>query len=180
MRRDEARLCRWDWIDETAKMITLPAASTKSQRQRRVPISGRTIAAFRLLPRHLIKPYVLHNTDGDPFASVTINAWFRKIVDRSGVQAAPGDGRVHLHDLRHAYARRNARAGVRIEVISMILGHSTLQQTKDYLQTGDDDIADARETFEESLNGPLRPAQRAKNPDVREDATRSDRESFQP
>lgn len=154
MRRDEIRLCRWDWIDEGAKLITLPAQATKSQRERRVPISGRTLAAFRLLARHVRKPYLLHGTAGDPIPAVTINGWFRKLVDRSGVKAAPGDGRVHLHDLRHSYARRAARAGVRIEVISMILGHSTLQQTKDYLQTGDDDIADARETFEASLRQP--------------------------
>lgn len=177
MRRDEIRLCQWDWIDDVTKMITLPAWATKSQKERRVPISERTLAAFRLLPRHLRKPYLLHGPDGDPFAAVTVNGWFRKIADASGVKAAPGDGRVHLHDLRHSYARRAARAGVRIEVISMILGHSTLQQTLDYLQTGDEDIADARETFEASLR---KPGQRAKNPDVREDATRSDRGIVQP
>lgn len=169
MRRDEIRLCRWGWVDLDARLITLPAASTKSQRERRVPIADRMLAWLRLTPRHVRSPFVFANPDnsGEPFAAVTINGWFRRVADRSGVKAAPGDGRVHLHDLRHAYARRSARAGVRIDVISMILGHANLQQTKDYLQTGDDDIADARETFDAALRkGPARADDTSEQPHV--------------
>lgn len=157
MRRDEIRLCQWDWIDESTKLLTLPAASTKSQRERRVPVTARTFAALRLLSRHLKSPYVFHNAnkgDGSPYHFNAVDRTFRAIVEASGIQAAPGDVRVHLHDLRHSFARRAARAGVRVEVISMILGHAHIQQTMAYLQTGDDDVIDALDTFEAALRRP--------------------------
>ena len=37
------------------------------------------------------------------------------LVRAAGIVAAPGDGSVHYHDLRHSFARRAARAGVRID-----------------------------------------------------------------
>lgn len=167
MRRDEIRLCRWEWIDESTRLLTLPAASTKSQKERRVPVTSRTFAALRLLPRHLKSSNVLHNAekgDGMPFGSNAIDKSFGTIVDASGIKAAPGDVRVHLHDLRHSFARRSARAGVRVEVISVILGHASIQQTMAYLQTGDDDVSDALDTFEAALR---RPAHRSEPiPDV--------------
>lgn len=181
MRRDEIRLCRWEWIDESTRLLTLPAASTKSQRERRVPVTSRTFAALRLLPRHLKGSYVFHNAnkgDGTPIHFNAVDKIFRGIVEASGVKAAPGDVRVHLHDLRHAFARRAARAGVRVEVISMILGHASIQQTMAYLQTGDDDVSDALDTFEAALR---RPAHRSETiPDVGENRPNTFGKSFNP
>lgn len=155
MRRDEIRLSRWDWFHEEERVVVLPAAATKSQKERRVPVTRRTWAALHALPRHLRSPHPFVNTNRDderPFGAEYFDDKFRDIVTAAGVRAAPGDRNVHIHDLRHAYARRAARAGVRIEVISMILGHATIQQTLVYIQTGDDDVSDALDTFEERLS----------------------------
>lgn len=176
MRRDEIRLCRWSWIDEGTRMLTLPAAATKSQRERRVPVTERTFAALADIPRHISSPHVFvnartHSMDR-PFDSKSVDAWFREIVDAAGVVAATGDGGVRLHDLRHSYARRAARAGVRVEVIAMILGHANIQQTMAYLQTGDDDVIDALDVFEAGLR---KPARASKSIDVGRHATRSER-----
>lgn len=164
MRRDEIRLCRWSWIDEGTRMLTLPAAATKSQRERRVPVTERTFAALAALPRHISSPFLFVNTNShsmvSPYNGATFDRWFHEIVDAAQVPAAVGDGRVHIHDLRHGYARRAARAGVRVEVIAMILGHANIQQTLAYLQTGDDDVIDALDVFEEGLRKPARSSKR--------------------
>ncbi|HXJ32247.1 MAG TPA: tyrosine-type recombinase/integrase [Gemmatimonadales bacterium] len=161
LRRDEARLARWDWFNESERLVTLPAASTKSQKERRAPVTARTFAAIKLLPRHLRSPFIFCSPDRKderPRGAEWFNDKFRDIVSAAGVKAAPGDGSVRIHDLRHAAARRMARAGVRVEVISRILGHATLQQTMVYLQTGDDDVIDALETFEDALRKPAKRA----------------------
>lgn len=152
MRRDEIRLMRWEWLDDASRVINLPAAATKSQQDRTVPVTMRTLEALRLLPRHVRSPFPFVNAETErPYDAVTIHKWFGRIVIAADVRGAPGDGRVRIHDLRHSYARRAARSNVRIEVISLILGHSTLEQTKVYLQTGEDDIADALDSFEDGI-----------------------------
>lgn len=169
LRRDEARCLRWDWIDEPNRVINLPAWATKSQKDRTVPVTARTFEALKLMPRHLRSPFVFINPRSKlerPYDGATIDRWFKDIVDEAGIQAARGDGRVHIHDLRHSYARRAARAGVRVEIISLILGHATLQQTMVYLQTGDEDVIDALDTFEDGLRKSARRAPR--NQDVGE------------
>lgn len=160
MRRDEIRLMRRDWIDEGASVVNLPAWATKGQKARSVPVTGRTFAALAAMPRVLHSPYPFANPDTEvPFSYVTIARWFRDVANAAGVQAAAGDRQVRIHDLRHSFARRFARAGVRLEIISLILGHANVQQTMVYLQTGADDIDDARETFEAALA--RRPAKHA-------------------
>lgn len=153
MRRDEARLMHWAWLDETTATVLLPGWATKNDKDRIVPLTTRTMAALRLLTRHVRSPSVFArpNVEGTPMSAQELDTRFRDIVRASGVQAAPGDESVRYHDLRHAYARRAARAGVRIEVISRILGHSTIQQTLDYIQMADDDVIEAGEAFERGM-----------------------------
>lgn len=155
MRRNEILFMEWSWIDEARGVVRLPAEATKSQKDRTVPVTSRTFAALGAMTRHLKSPYPFANLDtGLPYSEGWIAARFRDITDAAGVKAAPGDGRVHVHDLRHSFARRAARDGVRVEVISMILGHASLQQTMVYLQTGEDDIDDARDTIERARRKP--------------------------
>lgn len=153
LRRNEILHMRWDWIDEPNKVINLPAVATKSQKDRTAPITERTFAALRAMPRHLRSPFPFCNFDTEaPYSHVTVDVWFKDIVKASGVRAAPGDGSVRIHDLRHAYARRAARAGVRVEIISLILGHASIQQTLVYIQTGEDDLIEALDTFEKEVS----------------------------
>jgi len=153
LRRDEARLMQWDWLDETTATVLLPGWATKNGKDRIVPLTTRTMAALRLLARHVRSPFVFArpNVEGTPMRDQEMDEKFKTIVIASGVKAAPGDGSVRYHDLRHSYARRAARAGVRIEVISRILGHSTIQQTLDYIQMADDDVIEAGEAFERGM-----------------------------
>jgi len=153
LRRDEARLMRWDWLDETTATVLLPGWACKNGKDRIVPLTTRTMAALRLLVRHLRSPYVFAraNDEGSPMGARELDNKFRDLVRASTIDAAPGDSNVHYHDLRHSYARRAARAGVRIEVISRILGHGSIQQTLDYIQMADDDVIEAGEAFERGM-----------------------------
>jgi hypothetical protein len=48
-----------------------------------------------------------------------------------------------LHDLRHTYATNFLRRGGKVETVSKILGHTTLQMTMRYVNLADEDIKKA-------------------------------------
>ena len=53
------------------------------------------------------------------------------------------DKRLSFYSARHCYAELNYKAGVRIEIISQMLGHSDLKTTQVYLRSFSDDEVDA-------------------------------------
>lgn len=154
MRRNEIRQLQWAWIDRAEKLIRLPDAISKGGRGRTVPATARQLEAIDAVPRVLRSPYVLTNSKtGGPFSKGRFSQWWRDLAELAGLQAVPGETRVHLHDGRHGYATNAARRGVRIEVIQEVLGHASLDQTRDYVQSANAaDLAEARETFERGID----------------------------
>lgn len=69
----------------------------------------------------------------------------------------PPKGTWHLHRLRHTCATEWLRAGVRIEIVSRLLGHSNISQTLCYAELVPDDmhraIGEAQGRFEQAING---------------------------
>lgn len=149
MRCSEICALSWEWIDREAMVIRLPSWACKNGRGGTVPATARLIDAIDAIPRSLRSPYVFTSPrSGAQFNRRTISRWFRDVADLSGVQATPADGRVVLHDLRHGYASNATRRGVRIEIVSEVLRHASLDQTRDYVQTSDADLHEARRLFE--------------------------------
>lgn len=154
MRRNEIRLLEWSWCDPDAApaRIHLPGWATKNGKPRDVPLTRRLWAAIQAVPRHMRSPTVLTNLEsGEPFGRNTLSTWFREISRDSGVKAAPGDGNVHLHDLRHTFGTQTARRIGRIDVVSKLLGHATLTQTQTYVQISDDDMEIALSKIEAGI-----------------------------
>ena len=51
VRTGEARLARWDEVDLTARLWTIPAARTKTGKEHRVPLSAPAVELLQRLPR---------------------------------------------------------------------------------------------------------------------------------
>lgn len=152
MRCSEICALSWNWIDRDARVIRLPNWACKNQRGGTVPLTTRLLDAIDAIPHQLRSPYVLTSPrSGAQFNRRTISRWFRDVADMVGVQATPADGRVVLHDCRHSFASNAARRGVRIEIVSEVLRHASLDQTRDYVQTSEADLAAAREIFEAGI-----------------------------
>jgi integrase len=56
---------------------------------------------------------------------------------RRALRSAEIEGRVRFHDLRHTAASWLVQAGVPLEVVAEILGHSSLEMTRRYAHLGD-------------------------------------------
>lgn len=152
MRNTEIRLLQWSWVDRVAMLIRLPASITKSRKARPVPMTKRQLAAIDNIPRDIRSPYVLRSQKGGgPFSRDRMTRRWRALAELAELEAAPGEKRVRLHDGRHGYATNAVARGVRIEVVSEILGHASLEQTRAYVQPRPRDLADARETFEAGI-----------------------------
>ncbi len=66
-----------------------------------------------------------------------VNAYLKIIQDLSGINKP-----LHTHIARHTYATRCLNAGVRIEVVSKLLGHTNIRQTQHYAKLLKNSIVD--------------------------------------
>jgi integrase len=152
MRRGEIARLQWSWIDETRMEINLPDSACKNGRGGVVPMTARELAAIKAMPRVLRSPYVLANPrSGKPYALQMFTNWFRALAERAGVEAMPGDVRVHGHDLRASYATNASERGVALETISEVMRHASLDQTRIYRRRRPRDLERARLRFEDGI-----------------------------
>ncbi|MBM3564923.1 MAG: hypothetical protein FJX42_02275, partial [Alphaproteobacteria bacterium] len=72
---------------------------------------------------------------------------FHKALGRAGIED------FHWHDLRHCAATRWRRAGMSIDRIKELLGHSSLGMVMRYASLYPDDLIKAMAAFEEKKHG---------------------------
>jgi site-specific recombinase XerD len=148
LRPNEARLIRRDRIGADGR-VELSSRETKGAKRRTIYLTPRTLAAFNELPIEAGNPYVFAHRPygkwslsqkkiGGPIGDRRLEYWFRRLCDLAGVDslAAPGDVRVHRHDLRASGASTADEMGARATAIRDALGHSTLAVTQIYLRSG--------------------------------------------
>lgn len=134
MRAGEALALRWDCVDLERSQIeiraTLSAGQTttpKGGRARRVPLSPEGRAVFKRCwderqPGPLVWPY-----GGEQMQYQSLRWRWRCLVRDLGALED-----LRMHDLRHTYASWLVQAGVSIQIVSQLLGHSTIQMTLKY------------------------------------------------
>lgn len=152
MRRNEIRQMQWPWLAGDGETIAIPDWAAKGGRGGIVPSTYRLYSAIRALPRDLRSPYVIVNDlTGQPLCRSRFSILFSELQARAGLISAPLDRRVVLHDLRHGFATNAVARGVRIEVVSEILRHASLEQTRAYVQRRPGDLAAARVAFQAGI-----------------------------
>ena len=74
--------------------------------------------------------------------------WFRNAIWCPAVKSVGLEGRVRIHDLRHAHASWLLAGGADLQVVKQRLGHGSLRTTEKYLHT----LPDADETALDALS----------------------------
>lgn len=126
---------------------------TKSSRER--------VGAWLDLREKLMAMEPAFEDHGRPWLSLsprqTAPGWLKPMRYRRYEQLLTGVGDWHLHRFRHTCATNWLRAGMSLETVSRLLGHSNIQQTLCYTAIVRDDIQRAVErledTFEDQVNG---------------------------
>ena len=141
LRRGELFSLRWRHVDLGSRRLTVAGASAKTGVTRRVPLSDE---AFDVLSTWRSQA----GKDVDPMAYVFPSPQTGERLDNittawgALVQAAKLTD-FTFHDLRHTFASRLVQAGVDLNVVRELLGHTSLVMTLRYAHLREQDTAAA-------------------------------------
>jgi integrase len=121
MRKGEILHLRWSDIDFENQFIFLK--ETKSNRSRKIPMSGLVAETLRAMRRD--KEFVFTNPrTGRPLSD--LQSGFKTACRKAAV------GDLRFHDLRHTAATYMVTGGIDLVTVKEILGHATIQMTMRY------------------------------------------------
>jgi integrase len=135
-RWSEMTSTRWRDLDGEDRILLLRAETTKSRRQRVVPVGPRLHRVLLdLWPIHAAargrapvpEDPIFLTPEGATWGRPTSNAMriFDRTLVRAGIERVNVDGRkLDIHALRHTFGSRLARRGVGLVQVQRLLGHS--------------------------------------------------------
>lgn len=126
LRRGE--IVKLDIDDVDLKNCTM-LINGKGSKQRIVPFGSTT---FHLLKKYikctaLTRGTLFRNQDGTPITDNTLKMLFSRLKSKSGIT------RLYPHLLRHTFATNYILNGGNLEVLRVLMGHSTIQITQVYV-----------------------------------------------
>lgn len=153
----------WADLDLDSLQLTLRAENTKSGKARTIPLRDEMVdqlLAVRPIHERLLDRELRH--DDRVFLTPRGKPWPRtseraldilgRILKRAGIERVDALGRsLDLHSLRHTFASRLARAGVSLQQVQRLLGHSDPKLTAAvYTHLEIDDLREAVERLDSS------------------------------
>jgi integrase len=126
MRRGEIFSLTWDNVDLIAGRLTVTGQNAKSKRTRHIPLNSESLTALRIW-RTQIPPDCLRVFPSGPdkrFDNVK-RSWAKVLIEA-------GIAQFRWHDMRHHFASRLTMAGVDLNTIRELLGHSDYTMTLRY------------------------------------------------
>jgi integrase len=150
-RRGETLNSRWQDFDLAAGGWTKPAATTKTAKLHRVPLSAPALALLTERKAEADRENARRVRDGLPpieHAFPSLNGKPLRELKHfwSSVRSKAGLPSVRLHDLRHTYASILASSGPSLPIIGQLLGHTQTATTARYAHLLDDPLRKATET----------------------------------
>lgn len=120
-RRGEIVALRWDWIDQDAKTITLPASITKNSREHCFPYGDAVAAVLNDLPHLGEYLFPARTAQVRGKKSSCFNGWSKakKTFDEGLEDVEP----YTLHDLRRSFSSMLAALSTPIHVTEKLLNH---------------------------------------------------------
>lgn len=96
---------------------------------RTIPLDKNTVDSIEFyLKQNPIKDYLFCSFNGGVLGVSTLENYIKMIFVQAGLN-------LHTHSLRHGFATTLIDAGYPIEIVSELLGHSSLDMTKRYIDT---------------------------------------------
>jgi len=146
LRRGELLTLAWGDVDFAVKQLTVRGHLAKSGQTRNVPLNAeamKVLAAWReVRPPSERSDCVFGHRDGEPMTRID-NAW-----DTVKELARLPDFR--FHDCRHHFASRLVMAGVPLNTVRDLLGHSSIEMTMKYAYLAPETLAQAVEKISAS------------------------------
>ena len=133
-----SELCSLMWSDLkiTAKKGRLTVRSGKGGKRREIPLNKDARRALENLGyrQHQGEKYPIFNGQRGPMTPRGVESMFRKYVAHTELDE------VTPHKLRHTFCKNLIDAGVSLEKVAMLAGHSNLETTRRYCSPSDHDL----------------------------------------
>lgn len=123
LRVSEACALRWTDIDLDAQRLTVRESKTPAGR-RTIPIHPCLVPILRGWQQRNGTTYVLGTRNGTPMFPQFVWRVVKRVGERAGIEG------LHPHSLRRTYGSSLINDGLRLEVISKLLGHSSTTVTE--------------------------------------------------
>ncbi len=144
MRLGEVIALRGENFDPVRRRLTL--FKTKNGKMRQIPLND---TAFEICKKHCGRSsdYFFESSRNKKRPLCTDSKVFSKILKKTTINEGYSDTRYRIcfHSLRHTFASWLVQQGVALEVISELLGHSSIQMTQRYAHlagnAGDEAVA---------------------------------------
>lgn len=125
VRRGELFSLKWSDVNFTAKTITVVGATAKTSETRHIPTNKESLATLQEWQKQGDGVgYVFAGQGGGRMEDVK-SAWL-KLLERAQIQG------FRWHDMRHDFASRLVTAGVPLNTVRDLLGHSDIKMTLRY------------------------------------------------
>lgn len=144
MRKGELTALTWDDIDLSNKVLTVRAGYAKSGEARHIPLNSEALTVLRTMRKHQSGQGRLFDV-----GSIT-KAW-------KGVLLAAEIEDFRFHDLRHTFASNLVMAGVALNTIRELMGHSEIEMTLRYAHLAPSHKAEAVATLVRPRNARKKP-----------------------
>jgi integrase len=139
MRRGEVFKLTWQSVNFDTRQLTVTGQTAKSGKTRYIPLNKEALDILKKwkLQRSSNSKLVFSNKDGTQFT--TLKKGWAGILKVAGVQD------FRWHDLRHHFASRLVMAGVNLNTVRELLGHSSYAMTLRYAHLSEGHKAEAVE-----------------------------------
>jgi integrase len=125
MRRGELLQLTWDNVDFKKKLITIKGKTAKSDRTRYIPLNVRALEVLQEWKNSLtITTETVFTYEGRPVKEV--KRAFATLLRKAVIK------KFRFHDLRHHFASRLVMAGVDLNTVRELLGHTSIDMTLRY------------------------------------------------
>lgn len=125
MRQGEVFKLTWASVNLDKGMVTVTASTAKSQKARHVPLNAEAKAALKAWHKQGTgEGYVFPGREGGQLVEIK-TAWAKLLRD-AGIE------NFRWHDMRHHFASRLVMAGVDLNTVRELLGHSDIKMTLRY------------------------------------------------
>ena len=137
LRRGELLTMRWEAVNFNQKLITVTAEMAKSKKQRHIPLNEEAHMILMQWKEQTRQnhQHIFTNKVGRPFKDVK-KGW-NALLAKACIQ------NFRWHDMRHHFASKLTMAGVDLNTVRELLGHSSYEMTLRYAHLSAGHKADA-------------------------------------
>lgn len=139
-RLNEILALEWQSVDLANKRLLLERHKTDRHGIKAIPLNSAALKLLTELPQQDGNPFVIGGKNDGAHLINLQKPWNR-------IRKDAGLDDVRIHDLRHSFASTAASAGVPLQIVGGLLGHSSQQTTARYAHLWQDPLARASETI---------------------------------